>query len=111
MQLKRPPFDKEKLLFHHDNVPAHTSTIVKAKLHHFGYELLVQPPYSTNLTPCDYSLFLNLKIWIRGKRFTSNNDVITQKTRYFEEFDGSCYSEGFKMWQGRWVKCVALKVD
>ncbi|KAI5746572.1 hypothetical protein M8J77_005040 [Diaphorina citri] len=46
-----------------------------------------------------------------GKRFTSKDDVSTPKKRYFEDFDGSCYLEGLKMWQGRWVKCVALKID
>ncbi|KAI5729332.1 hypothetical protein M8J76_001449 [Diaphorina citri] len=62
-------------------------------------------------TPYDYFLFSNLKIWISGKRFTSKDDVSAPKKRYFEDFDGSCYLEGLKMWQGRWVKCVALKID
>ena len=43
---KRPYLAKKKVLFHHDNAPAHSSAIATAKLVELRYELLHHPPYS-----------------------------------------------------------------
>jgi len=39
LQKIRPYLAKKKGLFHHDNAPAHTSALAKAKLVELGYEL------------------------------------------------------------------------
>ncbi|XP_033226303.1 uncharacterized protein LOC117178883 [Belonocnema kinseyi] len=49
---------KKKVLFHHDNAPAHTSAVAVAELR---YELLPHPPYSPDLTPCDFFCFQTWK--------------------------------------------------
>ena len=36
------------------------------------YEILPHPPYSPDLAPSDYFLFPNMKTWLGGKRFSSN---------------------------------------
>ena len=54
---KRPHLSKKKVLFHHDNAPAHTSALATAKLVGLPYELLPHPPYSPNLAPCDFFCF------------------------------------------------------
>jgi len=56
-----PHLAKKKVLLDHDNAPAHTSALAKAKLVELGYELLPDPPYSPDLDPCDFFLFPNLK--------------------------------------------------
>lgn len=58
LKKKRPHLVKKKALLHHDNAPAHTSSVAKAKLR---YELLPHPPCSPDLAPCDFFLFPNLK--------------------------------------------------
>lgn len=68
---KRPHLAKKKVLFHHDNAPAHSSAIATAKLVELRYELLPHPPYSPDLAPCNFFLFPNMKKWLGGKRFTS----------------------------------------
>lgn len=107
----RPHLAKKKVLFHHDNAPAHTSHIVAAKLHQLRYDCLPHPPYSPDLAPCDFYLFPNLKTWLAGKRFGSNEEVIAETEVYFASLEKSYFSEGLKKWQGRWEKCVALKGD
>lgn len=107
----RPHLAKKKVLFHHDNAPAHSSGIVAAKLHELRYELLPHPPYSPDLAPCDFFLFPNLKTWLAGKKFRSNEEVILETEAYFEEFQQSYFLEGLKKWQARWEKCIALKGD
>jgi len=57
LQKIRPHLAKKKVLFHHDNAPAHTSALAQGKLVELGYELLPHPPYSPDLAPCDFFLF------------------------------------------------------
>ena len=63
---KRPHLAKKKVLFHHDNAPAHTSAIATAKLFDLRYEIFSHPPYSSDLAPSDYFLFPNMKTWLGG---------------------------------------------
>ncbi|KAG5324483.1 SETMR methyltransferase, partial [Acromyrmex heyeri] len=111
---KRPHLAKKKVLFQ-DNAQVHTCPITK--FNEFRYELLPHPTYSSDLAscdyflPCDFFLFLNLKKWFGGKKFTSNEEVIAKTEAYFAEFDKSYFSEGLKKWQKRWEKCILLKGD
>lgn len=111
LKRKRPHLAKKKVLFHQDNAPAHKSAISMAKLQELRYELVPHPPYSPDLAPCDYYLYPNLKKWLGGKRFGSNEEVITETEAYFEGFQKSYYLEGIKKLEDRWTKCVSLKGD
>ncbi|KAG5347343.1 SETMR methyltransferase, partial [Acromyrmex charruanus] len=75
---------------------------ISAKLVELRYELLLHPPYSPDLALYDFFLFPNLKKWLGGKKFTSNEEVIAETEAYFAEFDKSYFSEGLKTWQKRW---------
>lgn len=108
---KRPHLKKKKVLFHHDNAPAHSSAVATAKLAELRYELLPHPPYSPDLAPCDYFLFPNMKKWLGGKRFSSNEEIIDATNAYFAEFEKSYFLEGLKKLEYRWEKCIALKGD
>jgi len=43
-------------ILHHDNAPAHTSHLVQRCLAKHGTAQLQQPPYSPDLTPCDFPI-------------------------------------------------------
>jgi len=96
------------VLFHHDNAPAHTSALAKAKL---GYELLPHPPYSSDLAPCDFVLISNLKKSLAGQKFESNEEVVAATEAYFADLEKTCFSDGSKKYEHRWVKCIELKGD
>ena len=106
---KRPHLAKKKVHFHHDNAPAHSSAIATAKLVELRYELLPNPPYSSDLAPCDYFLFPNMKKWLDGKRLTSNEEVIAATEAYLAEFDKPYFLDGFKKLEYRRTKCIELK--
>lgn len=108
---KRPHLVKKKVLFHHDNAPAHSSTVAQAKLHELRYELLPHPPYSPDLAPSDFFLFPNMKKWLAGKRFTSNDEVKCETEAYFGDLNKSYFTEGIKKLEYRWTKCIQLKGD
>ncbi|XP_012063671.1 PREDICTED: histone-lysine N-methyltransferase SETMAR-like [Atta cephalotes] len=106
LKKKRPRLARKKVLFQ-DNAPFHKSTVAMTKLHELGYELIPHPPYSPDLAPCDFFLFLNLKTWLGGKKFSSNEEVI----EYFADFETAYFSDGIKKLETRWTKCIALDGD
>ena len=91
-------------------VPTHTSSVATAKLVQLGYELLSHPPYSPDLVPCNF-LFPNLKKSLAGQKFESNEEVISATEAYFANLQKTCYSDGLKKWEHRWVKCNELRGD
>ena len=88
--------------------------ILKEKRSHLAkkyYEILPHPPHSPNLAPSDYFLFSNLKIWLGGKRFSSNEEIIAATNEYFEEYDKNYFLECIKKLEYRYNKYIQLKGD
>lgn len=106
---KRSHLQKKKVLFHHENTPAHTSVTAMAKFNQLRWELFPHPAYSPDLAPSDYHLFPNLKRWLQGKRFASNEEIINETNAYFEELEKPYYLKDIKMLPDRWTKCIELK--
>lgn len=111
LKKKRKVTQRKTILFLHDNAPAHKSYKATTKLEQLGYELILHPPYSPDLAPSDYYLFPNLKRWLQGKRFYSNEEVEWETDAYFGRFTSDYYSKGIQMLEERWNKCIALKGD
>ena len=80
-----------------------------AKVHELGFKLFPHSPYSPNLTPSDFFLFPNLKIWLEEKRFSSDEEFITAVNEYFKHFETSHFSEGIIKLEERWTKCVKVE--
>ena len=106
---KRPGLLHKKIIYHQDNAPAHISDVAKAKLVELKYERLEHPPYSPDLAPSDFHLFPHLKKFLRGKRFSSHEEVIAAVNGYFEGLPESHFRDGIHELENRWKKCIALK--
>ena len=102
---KWPHLKKKTILFYDDNASSHISNIAQAKKHELGFESLLHPPDS----PGDYYLFSNLKKWLCGRRFESNEEVEWETEGYFGGFDESYYLEGIEKWKDRWTRRIQLK--
>ena len=100
---------KKKVLFHQDNAPCHKLIATMAKLHELHFKLLLHPPYSQDLAPSDYWLFANLKR--KGKRFGSNEEVISVTEVNFEVKDKSFYKKDIELLEKRWNQCISLEKD
>ena len=57
----------------HDNASAHTEGVVSALLNCWGWEVLYHPPYSPDISPCDYDLIP--KMPMREKRYRTIEDI------------------------------------
>ena len=64
---KRPHMQKKKVLFHQNNAPCHKSMKTMVKLNELSFELLPHLPYSPDLAPSDYWLYVDLKKNAPGK--------------------------------------------
>ena len=105
LQKKQPHLAKKKVLFHHDNAPAHSSAVDTA-------EQLPHPTYSPDLAPCDFFLFPNLEKSLARLNFESSEDVIVVTEAYFADLEKTYFSaDGLKKLEHRWVKCIELKRD
>jgi histone-lysine N-methyltransferase SETMAR len=67
---------KKKIIFHQDNAPTHKSVFAMGKLRDLHYELLEHPTYSPCLASSDFFFFPNLKLFLAGQRFYSNQEAI-----------------------------------
>ena len=89
------------MLFHQDKAPCHMPIATMAKLHELHFEL----------APRDYWLFADLKRMLTGKRFGSNEKVISETEAYFEAKDKSFYKNGIELLEKYWNQCITLEGD
>lgn len=57
---------KHSFVLLHDNASPHTGDLTVELLESSGIDVLDHPPYSPNLSPCDYFLFPRMKRDLRG---------------------------------------------
>jgi len=81
----------------HDNAPVHMSAKSQAAIRQCGFQQLNHPPYSPDLAPSDYFLFRVMKKFLRGKRFSSDEEVKEAVTTWFEEQSKDFFFQGDKV--------------
>ena len=102
---KRPGKLTKGVLLHQNNAPAHKSLVAMFTVHDCGFELIDHRLYSPDLAPSDYFLFPNLKKHLAGKRYESDDDVISAVEDFFKGQE-NCYATAIRALQHRWKKCV-----
>ena len=63
------------------------------------------------MAPSAFFLFPYLKIWLGGKRFSSDDKVIATVDKHFKGFGASYFSERIKKLEEHWTKCVEVEGD
>ena len=59
----------------HDNARPHTAAHTAETLQKLKFEVMAHPPYNPDLSPSDYYLLGPLKEALRGRQFTSDQEV------------------------------------
>ena len=106
---KRPDLLHQGPIILHDNAPAHTKReVVQLLNEEYDWEILQHPAYSPDLSPCDFYFFPQVKNELRGRRFTTVEEVN-------DAFHNECTalarrgcSSGIDGLVKRWQKCVEL---
>ena len=90
----------------HDNKPAHTALSIREFLVNKNIPVLPHPPYSPDLTTCDFYHFPRLKSKLKGHHFGRMENIqkiVTDEQNTLMENDFQyCYDE----WKKRWNHCV-----
>ena len=91
-----------------DNAPVHNSHVAQTEARSCGYEILPHPPYSPDLAPSDFHLFPSMKSFLKGKRFTNDESLISEVNAWFQTQPPEFYRIGLQNCIKRWEKCVSL---
>ena len=73
--------------------------------------VLEQPPYSSDLAPCDFFLFHKLKEVIYETRFQDSEAIKTAVTRELRAISEEPFQECMEAWQKRLEKCIRAQED
>ncbi|GFT98818.1 histone-lysine N-methyltransferase SETMAR [Trichonephila clavipes] len=73
---RKRPLLRNGFLLYHDNDRPHFARCVLDVSQQNNVEILSHPPYSHDLTPCDFWLFPQLKKPLRGKRFARHKACV-----------------------------------
>ena len=104
---KRPELANRKgVVFHQDNARPHTSIVTRQKLRELGWQVLMHPPYSPDLAPSDYHLFLALQNFFSDKKLASREECENQLLEFFANKDQDFYERGIMKLPLKWQQII-----
>ncbi|VVC26716.1 Hypothetical protein CINCED_3A004201 [Cinara cedri] len=68
--------------------------------------LLPQAPYSPDMSPCDFFLFPQTKLAVKGTHFESITDIQNAVTRVLQDIPVEAFQKCYESWKKRWNKCI-----
>ena len=85
--------------------------VVKSFLASEKVKVLNNPPYSTDLSPCDFFLFPRLKKMLSGNKYTSRSSLGSAIYQCLQQIPKEDYLSAFHDWVKWLQKCVSVKVE
>jgi histone-lysine N-methyltransferase SETMAR len=79
-----------------DNSRPHTASATQDLIVTFGWEQFDHPPYSPDLAPSDFHLFLHLNTFLGGRRFHGDSKVKEAGNTWFASQVASFYDAGIQ---------------
>ena len=70
------------------------------------WDIVDHPPYSPDLAPNDFHLFLHLKKHVGGKKFDNDDEVQEEVMMWFKELAADFYDSGIQKLVPRLNKCL-----
>ncbi|XP_054156275.1 histone-lysine N-methyltransferase SETMAR-like [Oppia nitens] len=89
--------NRKGVIFHHDNARPHVANITREKLKEFGWEVMLHPPYSPDIAPTDYHLFLALQNYLDDNRFQNKDEVENAIKIFFAKKEQKTYLEAIEV--------------
>lgn len=91
---------------YHDNALAHIALLVREFLAKNATVIMPQPPYSSDMAPCDFFLFPKLKRILKGRRFANIEEIKTESLEKLKAIPKIAFQKCFEDWKKRWHKCI-----
>ena len=98
---RRPKTGIRNICLIHDNAPAHKSKLVQDYLRVESIKQLPHPPYSPDLSPCDFFLFPRLKKMLSGRRYGSRSALGSAVYQCLNSIPRTDYFAAFRSWISR----------
>jgi len=98
-------------LLHHDNASAHTLFVVREFLTKNNMTTVPHPAYSPDLAPCDFYMFPKMKLWLKGRRFVSIEEIQAELQQVPDTLMPANFNECFQKWQNHWDHCIQTQDD
>lgn len=92
-----------------DNARPHRALTVKEYLTKHDITVMEHPPYSPDLAPCDFDLFPIMKRDLKGKRFSSAEEVKAAATEALRRVPKEFFKKSFENLYYRWQACVTAE--
>ena len=107
VQRIRPEYSAQDSWFLlHDNAPSHRAVVVQEFLARKQVCTLNHPPYSPDLSPCDYFLFLKLKLPLKGRYFDDVKNIQWAVTSKLRDIPQTVMQRSFKSLLQRETRCI-----
>lgn len=98
--------NRKGVLLLHDNARPHIASETQQKLKTVKWEALPHPPYSPDMSPCDYYLFLSLSNFLANKTFNTDEELKSDIDLFFKSKNPDFFSRGMNLLVERWQKIV-----
>ena len=95
-------------MLHHDNIPCHTAVSINEFLAEKSIPVVPQPPYSPDLSPCDFFLFPWLKNHLKGRHFGTSDNIQKSVTDELKGIPAEAFQHCYE-WKQRLRRCVAAQ--
>lgn len=107
IKVKRPAmFNRKHIILHQDNARPHTALGTRQKIGQLGWEILPHPPYSPDIAPSNFHLFLSMQNFLNGKKFLNEEDVQQALLQFFASKDKAFYKNGIYKLPNRWQQVI-----
>ena len=106
---KRPSKGWSGVHLLHDNASSHKCKVVKSFLASEKVKVLNHPPYSPDLSPCDFFLFSRLTKMLSGNKYTSKSSLGSAIYHCLQQIPKRRPLSAFRDWVKRLQKCLSVK--
>ena len=109
-RIERIGIRNEKLL-QHDNARPHTSAATRDAIQRLEFSVLPHAPYSPDLAPGYFHLFPELKEYLKGQRFSCDEEVKSAVRKWFQKQNTNFKDTFKKKLVQLWRKCIEVRSD
>jgi len=95
------PNIKNTWVLHHENAPCHTAISINQFSAAKNIPVASQPPYSPDLSPCDFFLFPRIKIHLKGQHFGTLENIQSSVTDELKTIPVTEFQNCYKQWKHR----------
>ncbi|XP_008294029.1 histone-lysine N-methyltransferase SETMAR-like isoform X2 [Stegastes partitus] len=109
---KRPKLWRDgNWVLHHEDTPAHSALETQELFANTNTIVVPHPPYSPDLSPCDFFLFPKMKFKLKCHHCDTVEEIQHVSQVVLETLKKRDFQRAFQMWQERWERCIAAQGD